>query len=70
MKKLYLLLLFLLTITTVWAAETTWVDITGRFVQNADFNSGNNDGWTVNSSAGQRAVSANVMRFWHKVTIG
>ena len=65
MKKLYLLLLFLLTITTVWAAETTWVDITGRFVQNADFNSGNNDGWTVNSSAGQRAVSANVMRFWN-----
>ena len=65
MKKLYLLLLFLLTITTVGAAETTWVDITGRFVQNADFNSGNNDGWTVNSSAGQRAVSANVMRFWN-----
>lgn len=47
------------------AAEITWTDITQRFMTNPDFNSGNNDGWTVNSSAGQRSVSQKVMRFWN-----
>ena len=64
MKKLYLLLL-LLTICSVATADVVWSDITRRFIQNPDFDNGNNDGWTVNSSAGQRAVSANVMRFWN-----
>ena len=64
MKKLYLLLL-LLTISSVASADAVWSDITRRFIQNPDFDNGNNDGWTVNSSAGQRAVSANVMRFWN-----
>lgn len=64
MKKLYLLLL-LLTISSVASADAVWSDITRRFIQNPDFDNGNNDGWTINSSAGQRAVSANVMRFWN-----
>ena len=65
MKKLYLLLFLLLTIHTTGAADVGWLDVTTRFVQNADFNSGNSNGWTINSSAGQKAVSANVMRFWN-----
>ena len=65
MKKLYLLLLLILTINTVSAADIVWSDITKRFITNPDFNSGNNDGWTVNSNAGQRSVSANCMRFWN-----
>ena len=63
MKKLYLLLL-LLTISSVASADAVWSDITRRFIQNPDFDNGNNDGWTVNSSAGQKAVSAQVMRFY------
>ena len=66
MKKNYLIIIFLLlTSATVPAANITWTDVTGRLVTNPDFNSGNNDGWTVNSSAGQKSVSAKVMRFWN-----
>jgi hypothetical protein len=50
---------------SVSAEEITWLDVTSRFIENSDFNSGNNDGWTVNSNAGQRAVSAKLMRFWN-----
>lgn len=66
MRKNYLIIIFLLlTSATVPAANITWTDVTGRLVTNPDFNSGNNDGWTVNSSAGQKSVSAKVMRFWN-----
>ena len=65
MKKLYSLLLLLLALHTAHAADIVWTDITTRFVQNPDFDSGNNDGWTVNSSAGQKSVSAKIMRFWN-----
>ena len=63
MKKLELLLL-LLTITTSAVADVTWSDITSRFIQNPNFNNGNCDGWTVSSNAGQKAVSAQLMRFY------
>jgi len=45
--------------------EVNWADVTKRFVKNTDFNNGNYDGWTVESNAGQRTVSANIMRFWN-----
>lgn len=64
--KNYLLTISLfLAIATAHAADIVWTDITTRFVQNPDFDSGNNDGWTVNSSAGQKSVSAKIMRFWN-----
>jgi len=44
---------------------TNWADVTKRFVKNTDFNDGNYDGWTVESNAGQRTVSAKIMRFWN-----
>ena len=50
---------------SVVADDTNWADVTSRFIKNTDFNSGNYDGWTVESNAGQKAVSANVMRFWN-----
>ena len=50
---------------SVSAEEITWLDVTSRFIENPDFNSGNSDGWTVNSNAGQRSVSAKIMRFWN-----
>ena len=66
MRKYYFLIIFLLlTAATVQAADITWTDVSKRFVQNTDFNSGNSDGWTVNSNAGLHAVSANCMRFYN-----
>ena len=65
MRRHLLLSAFLLMAYMSGAAEITWADITQRFITNPDFNSGNNDGWTVNSSAGQRSVSQKVMRFWN-----
>ena len=65
-KKNYLLLTVLLFLTvSATYADVQWTDVTKRFVQNADFNDGNSDGWTINSNAGQNAVSAKVMRFWN-----
>lgn len=65
MRRQLLLLAFLLIAYVSGAANITWTDVTGRFITNPDFESGNNDGWTVNSSAGQKSVSAKVMRFWN-----
>ena len=45
MRKYYFLIIFLLlTAATVQAADITWTDVSKRFVQNTDFNSGNSDG--------------------------
>ena len=67
LKRILFLALSLLTIqTSSFAAdEVNWVDITSRFITNTDFNSGNYDGWKVDSNAGQKSVSANIMRFWN-----
>ena len=54
-----------LSTNTVTADEIKWVDFTSLYITNPDFNNGNNIGWTVESEAGQKAVSANVMRFWN-----
>lgn len=47
------------------ADDVNWMDVTSRFVKNTDFNNGNYEGWTVESNAGQKSVSANIMRFWN-----
>ena len=70
-KNYQQLLTWLLTTLMLWATATTkaataeWTDVTSRFIVNTDFNSGNYNGWTVESNAGQRSVSASVMRFWN-----
>ena len=67
LRRILFLALSLLTIqTSIFAADkVNWVDITSRFITNTDFNSGNYDGWKVDSNAGQKSVSANIMRFWN-----
>ena len=71
MSKNYKLTTWLVATLVLWATAgtkataTEWTDVTSRFVTNTNFNSGNYDGWTVESNAGQRSVSANVMRFWN-----
>ena len=57
--------LFVLNTSIVYADDANWADVTKRFLTNTDFNDGSYDGWTVNSNAGQKAVSAKVMRFWN-----
>lgn len=64
LTKSYLILITMLSATAVSRAEAKFVDITSRYIANADFNNGNSDGWTIESNAGQRAVSANTMRFY------
>ena len=64
-RILFFVISFLAINLSVVADDTNWDDVTSRFIKNTDFNSGNYDGWTVESNAGQKAVSANVMRFWN-----
>lgn len=64
MKRLYTLLTIISLFLTSILADS-WRELTQQFMQNSDFNNGNSDGWTINSNAGQQAVSANVMRFWN-----
>ena len=47
------------------ADDTNWVDVTSRFVKNTNFDNDNYEGWTVESNAGQKTVSAKIMRFWN-----
>ena len=57
--------LLAVNISIIAGDEVNWTDVTKRFVKNTDFNSGNYDGWTVESNAGQKTVSAQIMRFWN-----
>ena len=52
-------------VNAIAADEANWVDVTTRFITNTDFDNGNYDGWTVESNAGQKTVSAKIMRFWN-----
>ena len=61
----FAIILFSTNISVVADDDTNWADVTKRFIKNTDFNDGNYDGWTVESNAGQRTVSAKIMRFWN-----
>ena len=67
LKRILLITIGLLSANICMIAddEVNWADVTKRFIKNTDFNSGNYDGWTVESNAGQRTVSAQIMRFWN-----
>ena len=67
LKRISILAISLLLFSTnvVSANNDNWTDFSKRFLTNTDFNQGNSDGWTIESNAGQKAVSANLMRFWN-----
>nr|WP_288281314.1 CotH kinase family protein [uncultured Prevotella sp.] len=67
LKRISILAISLLLFSTnvVSANNVNWTDFSKRFLTNTDFNQGNSDGWTIESNAGQKAVSANLMRFWN-----
>lgn len=67
LKRISILAISLLLFSTnvVSANNDNWTDVSKRFLTNTDFNQGNSDGWTIESNAGQKAVSANLMRFWN-----
>jgi hypothetical protein len=67
LKRISILAISLLLFSTnvVSANNDNWTDFSKRFLTNTDFNQGNSDGWTIESNAGQKAVSAKVMRFWN-----
>ena len=66
LKRFFLFAIGLLSINiSIVADDINWADVTTRFITNTDFDNGNYDGWTVESDAGQKAVSAKIMRFWN-----
>lgn len=54
-----------LVVSTAYAADANWSDVTSRYITNPAFDNNSSDGWTWESTTGTVGPSANCLRFYN-----